>query len=75
MKMDHHWKPCETGPYLMLEGHKDSLVRTWPSPDGRILWQFRGVASYADTIEAAKDYVEAGVEYFDVMRRSPYLTR
>lgn len=43
-------------------------------PDGRYLWQFRKVASYADTVEQAKEYVEAGAEYFDVMHRNPYAT-
>lgn len=41
-------------------------------PDGRYLWQFRKVASYAPTVDQAKDYVEAGAEYFQTMRRNPY---
>jgi hypothetical protein len=59
-------------PYLILQGCKDAMVRTAPMPDGRYLWQFRKVVSYAATVEAAKDYVEAGAEYFETMRRNPY---
>ena len=69
----HIWQPHpEPFPYLMLKGHKDAFVRTSPSPNGRYLWQFRQVVSYADTVDKAKDYVEAGAEYFEVMRRNPY---
>jgi hypothetical protein len=58
--------------YIALAGRTDCIVRTKPMLDGRFLWQFRKVASYATTIEQAKDYVEAGAEFFDVMRRNPY---
>lgn len=60
------------GHWIAVEGHADALVRTIPSPNGRFMWQFRKVVSYADTVDAAKDYVEAGIEFFDVMRRNPY---
>jgi 2-methylisocitrate lyase-like PEP mutase family enzyme len=30
------------------------------------------VASYADSIDQAKAYVEAGAEFFAVFRRNPY---
>lgn len=69
MKWIAHASPF---PYVMLEGHKDTLVRTVQSQNGQYLWQFREVCSYAATIEQAKDFVEAGVEYFEVMRRNPY---
>jgi hypothetical protein len=67
------WKPHATNPrYVVLEGQKDSLVRTAPMTDGRYLWQFRKIVSYAASVAAAKEYVEAGAEYFETMRRNPY---
>lgn len=70
---DHVWHPHATSPhYLILQGFTSALVRTRPSHNGRYLWQFRKVASYADTVEQAKDYVEAGAEFFAVMHRNPY---
>lgn len=71
--MDHNWQTHPSNPnYLLLQGYTCAHVRTKPMPDGRYLWQFRKVVSYADTIEKAKDYVEAGSEFFQVMRRNPY---
>jgi hypothetical protein len=71
--MEHIWKPHTTNPrFLVLQGSKDSVVRCRPMPDGRYLWQFRKVISYAPSLEAAKDYVEAGAEFFAVMHRNPY---
>ncbi len=70
--MEHVWKPHATMPYLELAGTRNAMVRTKPCPDGRYLWQFRKVVSYADTVEQAKNYVEAGAEFFSVMRRNPY---
>lgn len=71
--MDHVWLTHKTMPhYLLLQGYTNALVRVEPMPDGRYLWQFRKVVSYANTIEQAKDYVEAGAEYFQTMRRNPY---
>jgi hypothetical protein len=74
--MEHRWKERSQHPkcsaYLELDGHKNALVRVEPMPDGRYLWQFRKVVSYADSVDKAKEYVEAGAEYFDVMRRNPY---
>lgn len=58
--------------YVRLQGHKDAMVRCRPMPNGRYLWQFRKVISYADTIEEALNFVEAGAEFFDVMHRNPY---
>lgn len=70
---NHVWKPhARHAAYIELQGSKDSLVRVQPMPDGRYLWQFRKVVSYAATVDAAKDYVEAGAEFFEVMRRNPY---
>lgn len=69
--MDHVWHPRGTD-YVLLQGFTDALVRTKPLPDGRYLWQFRKVASYAETVEKAKDYVEAGAEFFQAFRRNPY---
>lgn len=71
--MDHVWKQHARVPYyLVLENVQHAMVRTTPMPDGRYLWQFRKVVSYADSVATAKDYVEAGAEYFEVMRRNPY---
>lgn len=36
------------------------------------MWQFRKIYSFASTIEEAMNYVEAGQEFFEVMRRNPY---
>lgn len=58
--------------YIGLKNFSDCLVRTIPSPDGRFMWQFRKVVSWADTVEEAKAFVEAGMEYFKVMKRNPY---
>lgn len=70
---DHVWHPHPTNPkYLLLQGFTNALVRTEPMPDGRYLWQFRKVASYAATVDQAKNYVEAGAEFFPTMRRNPY---
>lgn len=71
--VDHVWHPHASMPkYLLLQGYTSAQVRTEPSPNGRYLWQFRRVAGYADTVELAKDYVEAGSEFFQVFRRNPY---
>jgi hypothetical protein len=70
--IDHVWHPHPTMPYLLLQGYTCASVRTKPSPDGRFMWQFRKVVSYADTVEAAKEYVEAGSEFFQTYRRNPY---
>lgn len=71
--MDHVW---HTHPhnqdYLLLQGFTNALVRVKAMSCGRYLWQFRSTASYAGTLESAKDYVEAGAEFFDVFRRNPY---
>lgn len=73
MTVNPIWQPHPTrSRFLVLQGVANALVDTVPSPSGKYLWQFRKVASYADTIEGAKDYVEAGAEFFDVMRRNPY---
>lgn len=71
--MQHTWKPRTESPHwLELQGSARAFVRTRPMPDGRYLWQFRKVVSYAPTIDAAKEYVEAGAEFFEVMHRNPY---
>lgn len=71
--MDHVWHAHPTNAnYLLLQGFTNALVRIEPMPDGRYLWQFRKVVSYADSVDAAKNYVEAGAEYFETMRRNPY---
>lgn len=71
--VDPVWSVHSTNPdYVVLEGFTSAQVRTKPLPDGRYLWQFRKMVSYAATVEAAKAYVEAGAEYFQVMRRNPY---
>ena len=71
--MQHAWEQhSKLLHWVRLNGRNDSAVRTRPMPDGRYLWQFRKVVSYAETVERAKEYVEAGAEFFDVMRRNPY---
>lgn len=71
---DHVWHPCPNNPdkWLFLQGYTCASVRLQPSPDGRYIWQFRKVVSYAPTVEAAKDFVEAGAEFFQTMHRNPY---
>ena len=73
--IDHVWHTHHTSPhYLLLQGYTCASVRTKPMPDGRYLWQFRKVVSYAATVEEAKNFVEAGSEFFQVFRRNPYGT-
>lgn len=67
---DHVWAP--RGKYIELRGSQDAVVRTVPMPNGKYLWQFRKVVSFADSLESAKDFVEAGAEFFSIMRRNPY---
>lgn len=70
---DHVWHPHPRNPeWLLLQGFTNAMVRTRPMPDGRYMWQFRKVASYADTVESAREYVEAGAEFFESFRRNPY---
>ena len=70
---DHVWHPHPTNPrFLVLQGFTNACVDTRTAPNGRYLWHFRKVASYADSVGAAKDYVEAGAEFFSVMHRNPY---
>lgn len=66
------WQKHPTMPWEELQGVKDARIRTKPDPAGRYLWQFRKTVAYASTLEAARDYVEAGAEYFAVMHRNPY---
>lgn len=71
--INHVWLPHPTNAkYLLLQGYTNALVRIEPMPDGRYLWQFRKVTSYATSVDQAKEYVEAGAEYFQTMRRNPY---
>jgi len=73
--MIHNWQHHTTGQgvlYVRLASHVNAMVRCKPLPDGRYLWQFRKVVSFADTIKEAMEYVEAGAEFFDVMHRNPY---
>lgn len=71
--VDHVWKPhAGNANYVVLQGSLNALVRVKPLPSGQYLWQFRKFVSRADTPEAAKDYVEAGAEFFDTNRRNPY---
>jgi hypothetical protein len=72
VELDHVWHKHPRMPYLILQGFRDAMVRTEPSPNGRYLWQFRKGIAYADTLEQAVDYVEAGAEFFQVHKRNPY---
>ncbi len=58
----HVWREIAGGKWIALAGHKNAVVRVKPSPNGKYLFQYRTVASYADTIERAKEYVEAAAE-------------
>lgn len=70
---NHVWRPHPDRPrFLLLQGFANALVDTKAGADGRYLWQFRKFASYADSVAQAKDYVEAGAEFFETMRRNPY---
>lgn len=71
--LPHVWRQRPGNPkWMELRGSPSSLVRTAPMPDGRYLWQFRRVVGYAATVDQAKEYVEAGAEFFDAMHRNPY---
>lgn len=71
--MNHVWLPHPTNKnWQSLQGVVNGFVRMKPSPDGRYMWQFRLTVSYAESIEAAKQFVEAGAEFFDTMHRNPY---
>lgn len=71
--MNHVWLPSTISPkYILLQGYTAALVRTEPSPDGYYLWQFRKIVGYAGSVQIAKDYVEAGSEFFQQFRRNPY---
>jgi hypothetical protein len=63
-RLGNHW--------LQLECKVDAFVRTEPSPNGQFLWVFGRVSSYASTVAAARDYVEAGAEYYAQFKRNPY---
>lgn len=58
--------------WLELECSQHALVRTEPLIDGRYLWQFGDVVSFADSCAKARDYVEAGAEYYEQFKRNPY---
>lgn len=70
----HNWQPHpHNADYLLLQGFTNALVRVKPMPlTGKYLWQFRKFACYADTVDEAKAYVEAGAEFFETFRRNPY---
>lgn len=72
----HKWKHRVTQRgvlWVELEDRQNALVRCSPMPNNRYLWQFRNFTAYANTIEEAINYVEAGAEFFDVMHRNPYI--
>lgn len=69
--MQFNWKPYGAK-WLQLECPCDALVRTEPSPNGEFMWQFGRVVSYAKSVAEARDYVEAGAEYYDAFKRNPY---
>jgi hypothetical protein len=71
--MDHVWHPSPVSTkYILLQGFTSAMVRTEPLPGGLYLWQFRKVVGYTATIEEAKEFVEAGAEFFETFRRNPY---
>jgi hypothetical protein len=51
--------------YIVLNGHKDALVRTEMTPQG-FLWQYRKDIGYADTVEKAKAWVESLAEHHSI---------
>lgn len=65
------WQPL--GPrWLELKCPVDAVVRTEPSPCGAFMWQFGRFVGYASTVAEARDYVEAGAEYYAAFKRNPY---
>lgn len=60
------------GNWLILNNVKTMAVRVKPCDNGKYMFQFRKTVSYADTLAQAIEYVEAGLEYFETMRRNPY---
>ena len=60
------------GHWIFLNDAQNASVRVKPMPNGKFMWQFRKVVSFAATVEEAKEYVEAGLEYFETMRCNPY---
>lgn len=51
-----------------------ACVCVTPDPTGKgYLWQFRKIYSFASSLIEAMQYVEAGQEFFEVMKRNPYV--
>jgi hypothetical protein len=48
--------------WLMWNGRKDAAVFLTMQADGRFLWTFRKWASYSNTIDAAKEWIETLAE-------------
>jgi hypothetical protein len=70
----YQWKPHRTSPYLVLEGHADAVVRTVKSPNDQYLWQYRKRYGYAESIEAAKDWVEVLADHCSIPREKRWLS-
>jgi hypothetical protein len=71
--VNHVWQPSSISTkFSVLQGVTNAMVRIEPLPCGRYLWQFRKIVSYAKTADEAKEYVEAGAEFFETLRRNPY---
>ncbi|TXR49880.1 hypothetical protein [Phyllobacterium endophyticum] len=56
------WSADRHPNYITLEGHKDCLVRTKRTPNGRYLWQCGKAYGYAASIEDAKLIVEVNAQ-------------
>lgn len=67
------WSHRQTGStlWVVLDGQPNQAVRCKPDRNG-YMWQFRKTIAYAATIEQAIAFVEAGAEFFNVMKRNPY---
>lgn len=69
MQLPHKWerygdKSKIQKQYIKLIGKPDACVRTKKCPNGRYLWQHGKQAGYANTVEEAKEIVEAAREFY-----------
>ena len=56
--------------YIQLEGKPDGFVRTEADYTGRYMWSHGDEYGYADTIDQAKDWVEAARSFYPRKLRS-----
>ena len=70
----YQWTKHRAAPYLVLQGHADAVVRITTSPNGRFLWQYARRYGYAESIEEAKDTVEALADHFSIAPAKRWMT-